>query len=433
MASHAPASPVAALPGRELAALFTRVRSTTEVLCRPLRTEDFVVQSMPDASPTRWHLAHTSWFFETFVLAHAVPGYRALDARFGVLFNSYYHAAGERHPRPERGLLSRPTVEEVFAYRAHVDRRMAGLLAGEHGPLASELQFTIELGLNHEEQHQELILTDVKHMLALNPLEPAYRERSFAAVHGEPTRERWTGFDGGLVELGSEARGFAFDNERPRHRRFLAPFELARRPVTCGEYLEFVEAGGYRRSEHWLADGWDACARSGWEAPLYWKRDGSSWRILTLNGARALEPEEPVCHVSFYEADAFARWAGARLPLEEEWEHAAGGESVEGNLLDSDRLDPAPCARPGRRIDQAFGDVWEWTASSYTPYPGFEPFAGMVGEYNGKWMSNRYVLRGGSCVTPARHVRASYRNFFGPEARWQFSGIRLARSPGSAL
>jgi ergothioneine biosynthesis protein EgtB len=418
------------LPPGELSALYARIRGATEALCRPLRTEDYVVQSMPDTSPTRWHLAHTSWFFETFVLAPAARGYPLFDARFGVLFNSYYHAAGERHPRPERGLLSRPTVEEVYRYRAHVDRGVAVLLAGEHGAVDPGTSALIELGLNHEEQHQELILTDIKHVLALNPLEPAYRERaSSAPTAGARVEERWTAFDGGLVELGSDARGFAFDDERPRHRRFLAPFELARTPVTCGEYLEFVRAGGYGRSEHWLSDGWDARTRLGWEAPLYWKRDGGAWRILTLDGARALEPDEPVCHVSFYEADAYARWAGARLPLEEEWEHAAEGEIPAGNLLDSARLHPAPRTRAGRRLDQAFGDVWEWTASPYTPYPGFEPFAGAVGEYNGKWMSNRYVLRGGSCVTPARHVRASYRNFFGPEARWQFTGIRLARGP----
>ncbi len=419
------------MPG---AALYARIRRATEALCRPLRTEDYVVQSMPDASPTKWHLAHTSWFFETFVLVPAVREYRAFDARFAVLFNSYYHAAGERHPRPERGLLSRPTVEEVCAYRAHVDRRMAALFAGEHGPLGAELRFVIELGLNHEEQHQELLLTDIKHVLALNPLEPAYRERSFpASTRLARPQEQWTSFDGGLIEIGCSRRSFSFDNEAPRHRRFLAPFELARAPVTCGAYLEFVRAGGYQRSEHWLSDGWDACTRLGWEAPLYWKRAGSeragSWRILTLNGARALEPDEPVCHVSYYEADAFARWSGARLPLEEEWEHAAESEALAGNLLDSDRLHPAPCARSGQRLDQAFGDVWEWTASPYTPYPGFAPFPGAVGEYNGKWMNNRYVLRGGSCVTPTRHIRASYRNFFGPEARWQFSGIRLARSP----
>lgn len=420
-----------AVPPRahELAALFARVRATTEALCRPLEVEDMVVQSMPDASPTKWHLAHTSWFFETFVLRPAVARYPLFDERFAVLFNSYYHAAGERHPRPERGLLSRPTVAEVLAYRAHVDRWMGELLAGEHGPLADALAFTVELGLNHEEQHQELLLTDVKHVLARNPLEPAYRVLAAPpSAPVAPTDARWAAFDGGLLECGAGATGFAFDNERPRHRRFVAPFELARAPVSCGEWLEFIEAGGYRHSDNWLSDGWDACLRLGWEAPLYWKRDGAGWRVLTLNGGRALDPNEPVAHVSFYEADAYARWKGARLPLEEEWEHAASGEQLAGNLLDSERLHPSPCARPGQRLEQAFGDVWEWSASPYTPYPGFEPFQGAIGEYNGKWMSSRWVLRGGSCVTPARHLRASYRNFFGPEARWQFSGLRLARA-----
>ena len=428
----APALGAESTRARELGALYARVRRATEALCAPLRVEDTVVQSMPDASPTKWHLAHTSWFFETFVLRPVVARYTAFDERWPVLFNSYYHAAGERHPRPERGLLTRPTLEEVRAYRAHVDRWMAELLAGEHGRLREEHAFVVELGLNHEEQHQELLLTDIKHALAQNPLEPCYRERASApAGAAEPGGERWASFEGGLIEIGAAARGFAFDNERPRHRRYVAPFELARAPVTCGEYLEFIEAGGYRRSEHWLSDGWDALQRLGWEAPLYWKRaSGSGWRVLTLNGAPALDPREPVCHVSFYEADAFARWKGARLPLEEEWEHAAASEELAGNLLDSDLLHPAPRARAGRRMDQAFGDVWEWTASPYTPYPGFEPFAGMVGEYNGKWMSSRWVLRGGSCVTPARHVRASYRNFFGPEARWQFTGLRLARKQG---
>jgi ergothioneine biosynthesis protein EgtB len=418
----------------ELGALYARIRATTEALCRPLRTEDYVVQSMPDASPTKWHLAHTSWFFETFVLSGAARGYRAFDERFAVLFNSYYHAAGERLPRPERGLLTRPTVEEVFAYRAHVDAAMAALLAGEHGELAPEARFTVELGLNHEEQHQELLLTDIKHALGLNPLEPTYRARASgpAAPRALPAGEGWVGYDGGLIEIGTDGPGFAFDNESPRHRRFLAPFELARAPVSCGEWLEFVAAGGYRKSEHWLSDGWDACQRLGWEAPLHWKRDGTGWRVLTLNGARPLQGDgerEPVCHVSFFEADAFARWRGARLPLEEEWEHAASAEPVAGNLLESDRLHPAPAAQLGKRLAQAFGDVWEWTGSAYSAYPGFRPFAGQVGEYNGKWMNGRHVLRGGSCVTPARHLRASYRNFFGPEARWQFSGLRLARAP----
>jgi ergothioneine biosynthesis protein EgtB len=433
LSTPAPAStPAAAMGAGELGPLYARIRATTEALCRPLRTEDYVVQSMPDASPTKWHLAHTSWFFETFVLARAAPDYRAFDERLALLFNSYYHAAGERHPRPERGLLTRPTVEEVYAYRAHVDVAMRALLSGERGTVGGELAFLIELGLNHEEQHQELLLTDIQHALALNPLEPAYRERSLPVLGALPEREAWVPFEGGLVELGTDASGFAFDNERPRHRRFLEPFELARAPVTCGEWLEFMAAGGYRRSEHWLSDGWDVCTRLGWEAPLYWKRAGqkpSAWRVLTLNGARPLDEREPVCHVSYYEAEAFARWKGARLPLEEEWEHAAADEPLQGNLLDGDRLHPAPPAQAGRRLDQAFGDVWEWTASAYSPYPGFQPFQGAIGEYNGKWMSSRYVLRGGSCLTPARHIRRSYRNFFGPEARWQVSGLRLARSP----
>jgi len=413
-------------PKLDLGALYAEIRATTEALCRPLCLEDYVVQSMPDASPTKWHLAHTSWFFETFVLRPRLAGYAPLDERYATLFNSYYHAAGERHPRPERGLLSRPSVDEVRAYRRHVDAHMRELLSGEHGALAAELLFVIELGLNHEEQHQELLLTDVKHVLALNPLEPAYRTPVVAERSSSRPDEGWVAFDGGLVDVGTDEPSFAFDNERPRHRRWLEPFELARRPVTCGEYLEFMADGGYERSDLWLSDGWDARTQHGWEAPLYWKRDGSEWRTVALDGARAVDPDEPVCHVSFYEAEAYARYRNARLPLEEEWEHAARGVPVAGNLLESDRLHPAPCA--SAPLAQLFGDVWEWTASPYAPYPGFQPFQGVVGEYNGKWMSSRYVLRGGSCVTPARHIRASYRNFFGPSARWQFTGVRLARS-----
>jgi len=409
---------------------YRRVREATCALARPLRPEDQVVQSMPDASPTKWHLAHTSWFFETFVLERAVPGYRVFDPGFARLFNSYYHAAGERHPRPERGLISRPGVEEVLAYRAHVDEAMLALLAGDRGALDERGVFLIELGLNHEEQHQELLLTDAKHLLAQNPLEPSYRERGVApaAALAPADAPRWVAFDGALVSIGTDEPSFAFDNERPRHRRWIEPFELARAPVTCGEYLAFLEAGGYERSEHWLSDGWDARCAQGWEAPLYWKRDGTGWRVLTLNGVRALDEREPVCHLSYYEAEAFARWSGARLPLEEEWELAAAGEEVRGNLLERDLLHPAAEPTAGARFERLFGDVWEWTASAYAPYPGFAPFAGMVGEYNGKWMSNRYVLRGGSCVTPERHVRATYRNFFGPESRWQFTGLRLART-----
>lgn len=363
------------------------------------------------------------------MLGPRLARYPLRDERYAVLFNSYYHAAGERHPRPERGLLSRPIVAEVFAYRAHVDGWMGVLLAGEHGELDEELCFVVELGLNHEEQHQELLLTDIKHVLGHNPLEPVYRELAPSTEREPvPAAAPWSAFDGGLVGSGTDAAAFAFDNERPRHRTWLEPFELARAPVTCGEYLEFIAAGGYRRSEHWLSDGWDAVAKLGWEAPLYWRRDGVSWSVFTLGGTRPVDPHEPVCHLSYFEAEAFARWKGARLPSEEEWEHAAEAEAATGNLLDAERYHPAPLVRAGKRLDQAFGDVWEWTASSYAPYPGFQPFQGGIGEYNGKWMNSRYVLRGGSCATPARHIRASYRNFFGPDARWQVSGLRLARN-----
>jgi len=435
----------ATLAGSEtdLGTLYARVRTATEELARPLHVEDMVVQSMADASPTKWNLAHTSWFFETFVLARRVPGYRLFDPRFPALFNSYYHAAGERHPRSDRGLLSRPTVAEVRSYRRHVDGVMGALLAGEHGSLEPEVRFRIELGLNHEEQHQELLLTDIKHVLALSPLEPAYRPPSTGVAQatagpaGEPPvtsvpEADWISFDGGLLELGAEPSGFAFDNERPRHRRWCEPYELASRLVTAGEYLEFMGDGGYERSDLWLSDGWDARTRESWEAPLYWKHDERGWRQVTLDGPRPVDPAEPVCHLSLYEADAYARWKGARLPLEEEWEHAVREQPIRGNLLESGRLHPAAAAGEpagARRLDQAFGDAWEWTASPYAPYPGFRPFAGEIGEYNGKWMSNRYILRGGSCATPVRHLRHSYRNFFGPEARWQFTGLRLARGP----
>ncbi len=408
--------------------LYRAVRGRTLALCEPLCVEDQVVQSMPDASPTKWHLAHTSWFFETFVLRSHRPDYAPIDERYAFLFNSYYHSAGERHPRPERGLLSRPTIEEVRAYREHVDRSMERLLGGDGATLDAELAFVVELGLNHEEQHQELILTDVKHVLALNPLEPAYRPPSPRPPSAPASRQEWSSFDGGLVSLGNDSAAFCFDNERPRHRRWLEPYELARAPVRCGEYLKFIGDGGYSRPDLWLSDGWEACARLGWRAPLYWRGDGLAWRIATLTGTREIDADEPVCHVSYYEADAFARWRGARLPLEEEWEHAADGVTVEGNLLESERFHPAPARTAANGPSQMFGDVWEWTASSYSPYPGFQPFRGGLGEYNGKFMCGRFVLRGGSCVTPERHIRGTYRNFFTPEARWQFTGIRLART-----
>ncbi len=401
--------------------LYRSVRRSTELLCEPLAVEDQVVQTMAEVSPTKWHLAHTSWFFETFALKPVMPDYHELDPRYGYLFNSYYQAAGERVAQPDRGHQSRPTVAEVLAYRRHVDEWMARLF---DDPAASALAFVIELGLNHEEQHQELILTDAKHVLAANPLDPVYKSvPARPETAGAPGR--YLRFEGGLYELGHAGKGFVFDNEEPRHRIYLQPFELHSRPTTAGEFLAFLRDGGYQRPELWLSDGWDECRRAGWRAPLYWREHGGGFQQMTLTGLREVDPAEPVCHVSFYEADAYARWAGARLPLEAEWEVAAADREVEGNFLDSGRLHPAPASGPDDL--QLFGDVWEWTASPYLPYPGYRPFAGALGEYNGKFMSNRMVLRGGSCVTPARHLRATYRNFFAPATRWQLSGIRLAR------
>jgi ergothioneine biosynthesis protein EgtB len=413
--------------------LYIRVRRCTEELCAPLKTEDFVVQTLPDVSPTKWHLAHTSWFFETFVLKRAVSSYPPFHQSYGYLFNSYYHAAGGRHPQAQRGLLSRPTVEEVFEYRRHVDRWMTQWLEQSSQCISNEIGFAVELGLNHEEQHQELLLTDIKHVLGSNPLEPVYR-RTFQSQASPESRLRWISFDEGVMKCGHAGDGFAFDNEAPRHAVYLEAFELANRPVSCGEYVQFINDGGYRRPELWLSDGWDTCQREGWRAPLYWKQAGNDWALMTLSGRRKVDPREPVCHVSYYEADAFARWAGARLPREEEWELAATGQGVRGNFLESGRFHPAPgAAFTGSKPQQLFGDVWEWTSSPYLAYPGYTPFAGAFGEYNGKFMSNRMVLRGGSCVTPIRHIRPTYRNFFPPAARWQFSGLRLARSRNPPL
>lgn len=391
--------------------LYRAVRAATERLCEPLAVEDMVVQTMPDVSPTKWHLAHTSWFFEEFVLAK-LAGYRRFDERYQYLFNSYYEAVGERHPRPERGHLSRPTVAEIRAYRRHVDEQMERNWERVPGDV-------VELGINHEEQHQELLLTDVKHVLATNPLRPAYRTRAHRPV--DAAQVRWLTFPGGLADVGDRGDAFAFDNERPRHRVLLRPFELQSRLVTTGEWLAFMQDRGYERAELWLSDGWDALHRFGWRAPLYWDDLEGAWHITTLSGRRGVDPAEPVCHVSHYEADAFARWAGARLPLETEWELAASSAPVTGNFVESGELHP----RPG--TPQWFGDAWEWTASAYLAWPGYAPAPGALGEYNGKFMSNRMVLRGGSCVSPLRHLRATYRNFFPPETRWQFSGVRLAR------
>jgi ergothioneine biosynthesis protein EgtB len=408
---------------------FRLVRAATLALSEPLSPEDYVVQSMPDASPAKWHLAHTTWFFEEFVLQHAVPGYKFHDDQFRYLFNSYYNTVGPMHSRPHRGLLSRPTVEQVMAYRARIDERMNVLLQRD---TSVETLNVITLGLNHEQQHQELLLTDLKHLFSCNPLLPAY-----SATHASRQSLRSTpalsfkSFDGGLIEIGHKGNGFSFDNELPRHRTYTHPFLLANRAVTNGEYLEFVRAGGYENPVYWLSDGWTVVRNEGWKRPIYWS--ASLDAEFTLTGLRELNPSSPVCHLSYYEADAFAHWAGARLPSEAEWELAANETPVRGNFVENRRWHPEPpesAAAPDKAASpllQMFGDVWEWTQSAYAPYPGFLATKDALGEYNGKFMVNQLVLRGGSCATPASHIRASYRNFFNPAARWQFTGLRLAR------
>ncbi len=413
-------------PGRRGAILrerYAAARRATVALAAPLSAEDAMLQSMPDASPAKWHLAHTTWFFETFLLARAQPAVPPHEPAWAYLFNSYYEAAGPRQPRPERGLLSRPPLEAVLQWRALVDERVDALLAGAP---REDLLDVVALGIAHEEQHQELFVTDVKHAFSVQPLRPSYLGRSPPPGAGAAVRLAWVPREGGLREIGAEGPGFAFDNERPRHRVLLAPHVLASRPATCGEWLSFMEAGGYRRPEHWLSDGWAAVQRNGWRAPLYWTEDRGRWWQFTLGGMRPVDEAEPVAHVSYYEADAYARWSGARLPTEAEWEAAAEGAREDGTFADAARLHPAP-ARDGEGFAQLLGDVWEWTQSAYAPYPGFRPLPGALGEYNGKFMVNQLVLRGGSCATPRGHVRPSYRNFFQPEARWQFSGVRLAR------
>ena len=405
---------------------FMAIRRMTRALAAPLSAEDCAIQSMPDASPVKWHLAHTTWFFETFVLAPHQPGYRPFDASYRYLFNSYYNAIGERHPRPERGMLSRPSLEEVLAYRDHVDNAMLDLLAGAR--CAAEVSGLIELGLHHEQQHQELVLTDVKHLLSRNPLKPAY-QKQWPLTPIQPRKRGWISIDAGIHEIGHAGSGFCFDNETPRHRVCLSGFVIASHPVTHGDFIEFIDDGGYRRPELWLSAGWDAVTTRGWQAPHYWERRNGLWHSFTLHGEVLVDAHTPVCHVSFYEADAFARWANARLPTEAEWEVAARGSPPAGNFLESGALHPLALRETPAdgTLAQAFGDVWEWTRSDYGPYPGYRPAAGAVGEYNGKFMSGQYVLRGGSCATPSSHIRTTYRNFFPPDARWQFSGLRLAR------
>jgi ergothioneine biosynthesis protein EgtB len=407
-----------------IAGRYARVRARTEALVAPLSPEDAMVQSMPDASPAKWHLAHTTWFFEEFVVARLDPAHRWRDERWRVLFNSYYDGVGPRHARSARGVLSRPSLEAVRAWRAWVDDRLLSAL-----PRADEaLLFATLLGTHHEEQHQELILTDAKHALWSNPLHPSY------AAEASPPRDRgaaplaWFAFDEALVDIGSDGETFAFDNETPRHRALIGAFAIASRLVNNAEYAAFIDDGGYVRAGLWLSDGWAAAQAGGWRAPLYWQRhpgEAYPWRVFGLRGWRALDPDAPACHVSFYEADAYARWAGARLPTEQEWEAVSREQAVDGNFVESGLLAPGPAA--GHDVTQLFGDVWEWTASAYLPYPRFRPLSGTLGEYNGKFMSGQMVLRGGSCLSPRDHLRASYRNFFPPASKWQMAGIRLAR------
>jgi ergothioneine biosynthesis protein EgtB len=407
-----------------LATEYAAVRRASAALAQPLAVDDYGLQAMPEVSPAKWHLAHTTWFFETFLLKPYASGYRVFNPQFEYLFNSYYNHVGAQFPRARRGLLSRPTVEEVFHYRAHVDTALAALLAGAPEQQWPDIAVRVTLGCQHEEQHQELFLTDIKYNLSVNPLQPAYRADLPSSARDGGDAFGWIEQPGGIQEIGHAGAGFAFDNEGPRHRVLLPDYALASRLVTNGEYQAFIDAGGYRNPEFWLADGWRAAQECGWQAPLYWQQLEGRWQVYTLAGLRPVNEREPVCHVSFYEADAYARWAGARLPTEAEWETLARRETVSGNLRESDHLHPCP-ARDGS--SQWYGDVWEWTASSYAPYPGYRPPAGALGEYNGKFMVNQMVLRGGSCVTSAGHIRPGYRNFFYPADRWQFSGLRLAQ------
>jgi len=399
------------------------VRDLSAQLAAPLSPEDQTVQSMPDASPTKWHLAHTTWFFETFILAEHAPGYARFNDDFTYLFNSYYNGIGEQYSRPDRGKITRPGAEEVRDYRAHVDHAMTELIEHASGNAAGRIADLVTLGLNHEQQHQELLLTDIKHAFSFNPLHPVYRARG--AETGKASPLKWIEFEGGIVDIGHDGQGFAFDCEGPRHRILLEPFRLASRPVTNGEFMAFMADGGYENPQFWLSDGWAFMRENARSAPLYWRLEGDAWHHYTLAGLRPVDPDEPVTHVNYYEATAYAAWAGKRLAREGEWEHAAEAVEVAGNMLSLDHLHPRRANGNGG-LTQMFGDVWEWTQSAYEAYPGFAAPAGAIGEYNGKFMCDQHVLRGGSCATPEGHIRRSYRNFFPASASWQFSGIRLA-------
>ena len=412
----------------DFAEQYQRVRRFTEHLCEPLATEDYVIQSMPDVSPTKWHIAHVTWFWETFLLLPALPGYQSLHPQYAYLFNSYYNTLGQRHCRPKRGLISRPSVKETYAYRRYIDEHVLDLLEQLDEERLTEFTPIMTLGLHHEQQHQELMLTDIKHVFSCNPLYPAYVERAPTSPASVPPLG-WVSFPEGLHWIGHTGEGFAFDNEGPRHRQFVQSFQLASRLVTNGDYLAFMEDGGYENPLLWLSEGWATVQQEEWQAPLYWEKRDGRWWMMTLSGLREVDPAEPVCHVSYFEADAYARWADARLPTEAEWEVAAQGVPVEGHFVESGLYHPAPldASTTGGKLAQMYGDVWQWTQSSYAPYPNFKPGPGAVGEYNGKFMCNQYVLRGGSCATSRSHTRSTYRNFFPANAQWQFMGIRLAK------
>lgn len=439
---------------------FHQIRKFTDALCVGLEPEDCVVQSMPDVSPTKWHLAHTTWFFETFILKKFVPGYRAEIPEYAYLFNSYYNAAGDMHRRDLRGLISRPTVSQAQRYRASIDSHIDDLLSNPDESLLDEIEPILVLGIHHEQQHQELLITDIKHVFAQNPFYPVFRKpktggRSSATLGSQNSPAQFIAFEEAVTEIGHNGDGFAYDNEGPRHRALVPAFSLATQPVTNGEYIAFIEDNGYNRPEFWLSLGWMTVNEQPWNAPLYWMRRDGAWWNFTLSGLRPVDQSEPVTHVSYFEADAYANWAGARLPTEFEWERAALACPVKGNFVEDENFHPLPTSysepspqssgrdrdagaalRGGReapgegcssKLSQMFGDVWEWTRSAYSPYPGYRAAPGALGEYNGKFMCNQYVLRGGSCATSRTHIRRTYRNFFQPEKRWQFTGIRLAR------
>ena len=405
---------------------FKSVRNFSLEICRPLITEDYVIQSMPDVSPTKWHLSHTSWFFETFILKESSGNYKSLHPQYAYLFNSYYIQAGERFERPKRGLLSRPSVKEVYQYREFVDKNMIGFLENGDEETFKKLAPVIEIGLHHEQQHQELMLTDIKHVFSINPLHPVYINLEDKMIEELPSI-KWISFKEGIYKIGNDSRGFSYDNETPQHNEFLEPFYLASRLVTNGEYIKFIEDGGYKKPELWLSDGAATVDKEKWNAPLYWEKINGEWWNFKLSGFKKVIPDEPVCHVSFYEADAFARWIGARLPTEAEWETAASNLLIKGNFVENGNFHPITVSEDNNELKQMYGDVWEWTRSSYSPYPGYKTLPGALGEYNGKFMSSQMVLRGGSCATSKKHIRKTYRNFFPPNARWQFMGIRLAK------